>query len=47
MKASQVVTFEKEPADKASMMKKDKGMQNVLKFTNRDGKTISLVDEYG
>ena len=47
MKASQVVIFEKELADRASMMGWNKGMQNILKFTNKDGKTISLIAEYG
>ena len=30
----------------ASMMGWDKGAQNILKFTNRDGGQISLIAEY-
>jgi hypothetical protein len=47
MKASQVVIFEKELQDKASMMGWDKGAQNILKLTNKDGRQISLIAEYG
>eukprot|EP00804_Cyclotella_cryptica_P000308 CCRYP_010230-RA/>CCRYP_010230-RA protein AED:0.47 eAED:0.47 QI:0/-1/0/1/-1/1/1/0/170 len=43
MKASQVVIFEKELQDRASMMGWDKGAQNILKFTNKDGRQISLI----
>ena len=46
MKAAQVVIFEKELQDRASMMGWDKGAQNILKFTNRDGRQISLIAEY-
>ena len=47
MKAAQVVIFEKELQDRASMMGWDKGAQNLLKFINRDGRQISLIAEYG
>ena len=47
MKASQVVTFEKELQDRASMMGWDQGTQNILRFTNKDGRQISLIAEYG
>jgi hypothetical protein len=47
MKASQVVIFEKELQDRASMMGWDKGAQNILRFTNKDGRQISLIAEYG
>jgi hypothetical protein len=47
MKASQVVIFEKELQDRASMMGWDQGAQNILKFTNKDGRQISLIAEYG
>ena len=47
MKANQVVIFEKELADRASMMGWDTGNQNILNFTNKDGKNISLIAEYG
>jgi len=47
MKASQVVIFKKELQDRASMMGWDKGTQNILKFTNKDGRQISLIAEYG
>ena len=47
MKASQEVIFEKELQDRASMMGRDKGAQNILKFTNKDGRQISLIAEYG
>ena len=47
MKASKVVIFEKELQDRASMMDWDKGAQNILKFTNKDGRQISLIVEYG
>jgi hypothetical protein len=39
MKLSQVVFFEKVLADRANMMGWDNGMQNILKFINRDHKT--------
>ena len=29
------------------MMGWDKGTENILKFTNKDGKTISLIAKYG
>ena len=47
MKASQVVIFEKELQDSARTMGWDKGTQNILNFTNKDGRQISLIDEYG
>ena len=47
MKATQVVIFEKELQDRASMMGWDKGAQNILEFTNKDGRQISLIAEYG
>ena len=47
MKASQVVIFEKDLADRARMTGWDKGMQNILKFTKKDGKIISIIAEYG
>eukprot|EP00804_Cyclotella_cryptica_P030718 CCRYP_009136-RA/>CCRYP_009136-RA protein AED:0.27 eAED:0.27 QI:0/-1/0/1/-1/1/1/0/399 len=47
MKASQVVIFEKELQDGASMMGWDNGAQNILKFTNKDSRQISLIAEYG
>ncbi len=47
MKAAQVAIFEEELQDSASMMGWDKGAQNILKFTNRDGRQISLIAEYG
>ena len=47
MKASQVVISEKELQDRASMMGWDKGDQNILKFTNKDDRQISLIAEYG
>jgi hypothetical protein len=37
MKAK-VVIFEKELQDSTSMMGRDKGAQNILKFINRDGR---------
>ena len=40
MKAAQVVIFEKELQDRASMMGWDKGAQNILKFTNRDSRHL-------
>jgi hypothetical protein len=46
MKASQVVIFEKELQDRASMMGWDKDTQNILKFTNKDGRQISLIAKY-
>ena len=46
MKESQVVIFEKELADRASMMGWNKSTQNILKFTNKEGKTISLTAKY-
>ncbi len=46
MKASHVVIFEKELQDRAIMMGWDKGVQNILKFTNRDGRQISLIAKY-
>jgi hypothetical protein len=47
MKASQVVIFEKELQDRASMTGWDQGTQNILRFTNKDGRQISLIAEYG
>jgi hypothetical protein len=47
MKSSQVVIFEKELQDRASMMGWDQGAQNILRFTNKDGRQISLIAEYG
>jgi hypothetical protein len=47
MKANQVVIFEKELANRASMMGWDTVNQNILNFTNKDGKNISLIAEYG
>jgi hypothetical protein len=46
MKATQVVIFEKELQDRASMMGWDKGAQNIIGFTNRDGRRISLIAKY-
>ena len=47
MTASQVVIFEKELQDRASMMGWDKGTQNILRVTNKDSRQISLIVEYG
>jgi hypothetical protein len=47
MKVSQVVIFEKELQDRASMVEWDKGAKNIIKFTNRGGRQISLIAEYG
>ena len=47
MTASQVVIFEKELQDRASMMGWDKGTQNILRVTNKDSRQISLIAEYG
>ncbi len=47
MKSNQVVIFEKELQDRASMMGWDQGAQNILRFTNKDGRQISLIAEYG
>jgi len=47
MKTSQVVICEQEVQDRASIMGWHKGAQNILKFTNRDSRQISLSAEYG
>jgi flagellar hook-associated protein FlgK len=47
MKSNQVVIFEKQLQDRASMMGWDQGAQNILQFTNKDGRQISLIAEYG
>jgi hypothetical protein len=46
MKATQVIIFEKELQDRASMMGWDKGAQNTIRFTNGDSRQISLIAEY-
>jgi hypothetical protein len=35
-----------EEVDRASMMGQDKGTQNIIKFTNRDDRQISLIAQY-
>jgi hypothetical protein len=45
MKAAQVIIFEKELQDRTSMMGWDKGLQSILRFTNRDNRQISLIAE--
>jgi hypothetical protein len=45
--AAQVVIFEKELQDRASMMGWGKGAHNILRFTNKDGRQISLITESG
>jgi hypothetical protein len=47
MKAAHVVIFEKELQDRASMMGWDKGAPNILKFTNKYSRQVSLIVTYG
>ena len=47
LKSNQVVIFQKELKDRASMMGWNQGTQGITKFTNKDGEDIDLIDEYG
>ena len=47
MKAAQMVIFEKELQDRTSMMGGDKGAQNIIKLTRRDGRQFSHIVNYG
>jgi hypothetical protein len=47
MKAIQVAIFKREFQDRASMMGWDQGTQNILQFTNKDNRQISIIAEYG
>jgi hypothetical protein len=46
LKSNQVVIFQKELKDRASMMGWNQGNQGITQFTNKDGEDIDLIDEY-
>ena len=47
LKQDQIVIFEKELEDRASVMGWNEGTQNITQFNNAGGKTIDIIREYG